>query len=317
LHGPVLPTIKERPLELITHIYSCLNHTTVNPDIPLILITDPRTKKYYDDLNITALYDDVITNLYDDYPKDRISPNFWASPKMWAMSKLTAPFVIFDTDLVVHTPLANYADCDLLYLHRETSTVYPNIFDVAVPPGFVWNDQLAWSFRNSQPMNCAVVGMFNDSFKSDYVRQYFEFVLDSTGEVYFATEGSRKSYPWSSAQIIAEQWLLAAMADYWTNCLKIPIISRALCKAVWTGEQFFPFEMDLGSQIISAELDSYFYHLWGAKAVQRRKDYGEYMRIRDVLKTGRYIVETNSRFDAVKELFNELIEFDPTIEVET
>jgi hypothetical protein len=277
----------------------------------LILITDHRTKKYYDDLKITTLYDAVITDLLDDYPRDRISTNFWASPKIWAMSKLKAPFVIFDTDLVLHLPLINFADCDLLYLHRETSTVYPNIFDIATPPGFTWNQNLVWSFRNSQPMNCAVIGMFNDSFKSDYVRRYFEFVLDSTGEVSFASEGSRNSYPWSSAQIVAEQWLIAALADYWRNHLKAPIKSQALCKAIWTGEQFFPFDMDLGSEKISAELDSYFYHLWGAKVVQRNKNYADYKRVRDVLNTGRYIVERNPRFDAVKELFNELFEFDP------
>jgi hypothetical protein len=296
-----------RPFELITHIYSCLNHGNVNPGIPLCLVTDERTKRYYDDLNITALYDEVITDLHDDYPRDRISSAFWASPKIWAMSKLRAPFVIFDTDLVLHRPMADLTDCDLLYLHRETSAIYPNIFDVSGPPGFVWDERLAWSFRNTQPMNCAVVGMFNDAFRADYVRRYFDFVLDSPGEVAYATEGSRKMHPWSSAQIIAEQWLLAAVADYWRYSKGTPIKTRAVCRAIWSSEFFFPYDMDLGSDAAAAEVESAFYHLWGAKAVQNNRGSEKYVIVRDILASGRHIVERNPRFSAVEELFDKLM----------
>lgn len=294
-------------LELITHIYSCLNHRIVNPDIPLTLITDRRTKAYYESLNITALYDEVITDIHDDYPRNRIASTFWASPKIWAMSKLQAPFVIFDTDLVLHKPLSSFVDCDLLYLHRETSAVYPNIFDVVGPPGFIWDDAMAWSFRNTQPMNCAVVGMFNEDFKSDYVRRYFEFVLDSSGAVLFATEASRESYPWSSAQIVAEQWLLAAVADYWASFIGVPIKTRAICKAIWTSECFFPFDMDRCSDEISAEIASTFYHLWGAKALQGEVKSTEYLRVVKILQSGRYIAESSPHFGAVRELFNTLL----------
>ena len=304
---PAKAETEPRPFELITHIYSCLNHANINPDIPLCLVTDERTKRYYDDLNITALYDEVITNLHDDYPRDRIASTFWASPKIWAMSKLSAPFVIFDTDLVLHKPMKDYMNCDLLYLHRETSAIYPNLFDVKGPPGFAWDDDLVWSFRNTQPMNCAVVGIFNDAFKSDYVRRYFDFVLDSTGEVLFATEGSRKMHPWSSAQILAEQWLIAAVADYWKNSKGTPVRTQAVCNAIWSSEFFFPFNMDLGSDAIAAEVESSFYHLWGAKAVQNNKGSDKHQVVREVLSSGRHIVEKNPRFNAVKDLFDTLM----------
>ena len=232
--------------------------------------------KYYDSLNITALYDEVITDLHADYPRDRISSAFWASPKIWAMAKLQTPFVIFDTDLVPHKPLGHYADCDLLYLHRETSAIYPNIFDIQGPPGFAWDDDMVPSFRESQPMNCAVVGMFNEAFARDYARRYFDFVLDAPGEVLFATADSHKMNRPGAAQIVAEQWLLAAVAQHWKNFKSSPLKTRAVCKAIWThGLCFSPFDMDLGGDAVAAEVASTFYHLWGAKAVQNFSDQRE------------------------------------------
>ena len=305
---PSKAEVEPRPFELITHIYSCLNHGTVNPDIPLCLITDERTKKYYDDLNITALYDEVITDLFDDYPRDRISPAFWASPKIWAMSKLQAPFVIFDTDLVLHKPLAHFANCDLLYLHRETSAIYPSIYDLVGRPGFVWDEKLAWSFRNTQPMNCAVVGMFNDAFRADYVKRYFDFVLDAPGEVLHATEGSRTWHPCSAAQIVAEQWLLAAVADFWKYAKGTPIRTQAMCKVIWTSERFFPLDMDLPFEDSDSETASSFYHLWGAKLDQDEKGSLKYLAVRDALNRGRHIVERNDRFNAVRGLFDKLMD---------
>ncbi|MGI9124366.1 MAG: DUF6734 family protein, partial [Mycobacterium sp.] len=182
--------IEQRKFELLTHMYSCINHKTVNPDIPLCLVTDHNTLKYYDDWKLTGLYDEIITDFHDDYPRERISKNFWASPKIWAMSKLQAPFLIFDTDIILHKPLAGYQDCDLLYLHRETSTIYPNIFDITGSPGFLWDEEMVRCFRGTLPMNCAVVGMFNEEFKNDYVKRYFEFALDAPGDVQYANANS-------------------------------------------------------------------------------------------------------------------------------
>lgn len=300
--------IERRKFELLTHIYSCINHKTINPDIPLALITDENTLKYYDDWQLTGLYDEVITDLLDDYPRDRISENFWASPKIWAMHKLRAPFVIFDTDILFHRPLAGYADCDLLYLHRETSTIYPNPFDITGPPGFLWDEAMIRCFRGTLPMNCAIVGMFNEEFKADYVKRYFEFALDAPGDVQYANRNSHLMHPWSSAQIIAEQWLLAALAYYWKTVEKKPLRTRSMVKVLWASNEFSPLDMDLEFETISAELESTFYHLWGAKKIQNNPNHVFYDLVRNTLLRGKPIVEESPQYPIVKDVYHQLID---------
>jgi hypothetical protein len=129
-------------------------------------------------------------------------------------------------------------------------------------------------------MNCAVVGMFNDAFRADYVKRYFDFVLDAPGEVLFATEGSREMYPWCAAQIVAEQWLLAAVADFWKYSKGTPIRTQAVCKAIWASERFFPLDMDLPSE--NADTSSFF-HLWGAKAHQDQRGSAQYREMMEFL----------------------------------
>ncbi len=296
-----------RKFELLTHMYSCINHKAKNPDIPLVLVTDKATLKYYDEWRLTGLYDEVITDLHDDYPRDRISQHLWASPKIWAMKKLRAPFIVFDTDIVLHKPLTTYRDCDLLYLHRETSTIYPNPYDVAAAPGFEWDAAIIDCFRSALPMNCAVVGMFNEDFKRDYVNRYFEFALDAPGHVLYATDASRKFHPWSSGQIIAEQWLLAALALKWKKYDQKPLRTCAVVKALWASEEFWPLDLDEDASAINEELTASFYHLWGAKKIQNDPTNTFYERVRATLLGGRHIVEQSPQYEIVKPVYDRII----------
>lgn len=299
--------IHRRKFELLTHMYSCINHKTKNPDIPLTLITDESTLAYYDLWQLTGLYDDVITDFHDDYPHDRVSKRFWSSPKIWAMHKLQAPFVIFDTDTVIHKPLSTYTDCDLLYLHRETPNMYPNPLDIAGPPGFKWDEGMLRSFRGTLPMNCAVVGMFNEAFKRDYVERYFEFVLDAPGDMLFENQNIYKDDQWASAQMIAEQWLVAALAHKWNNIDNKPLRTRALVKALWTSEDFSPLDMDQEPSTIQAELSGNFYRLWGAKQIQNDPADEHYDLVRNTLLGGRSIVEESPQYSIVKDVYEQII----------
>ncbi len=304
--NPVVDT-RTRPLELITHMYSCLTHKEFNHDIPLVLIADTRTVEYFDHWKITRLYDEIIVDIFDDYPRERISHRFWASPKIWAMSKLATPFVIFDTDIVLQKPLREFTDCDLLYLHREFSGPYPNIFDVEGPPGFVWDEQITKSFHNSQPMNCAVIGMFNEALKSDYVTAYFDFVLDSTGELQYANQNSHRMTPPNSAQIMIEQWFLAALVEYWRRVGGRPITTKSFSGVVSCDDYFMPYDLDLPPSSVDEELHRTFYHLWGAKNFQNDKDNPYFQQARDIVTSATRIVENSEYFDLLEEPFNALI----------
>ncbi|MEI6252983.1 MAG: DUF6734 family protein [Mycobacteriaceae bacterium] len=306
-YGTLETDIDRRRFELLTHMYSCINHKTKNPDIPLVLITDEHTLKYYDDWQLTGLYDEVINDFHDDYPRDRIAEGFWASPKIWAMHKLHAPFVIFDADLVLHKPLSTYNDCDLLYLHREASTQYPNPYEIVGPPGFQWGDEMIRSFRGTLPMNCATIGIFNEDFKLDYVERYFDFVLDSPGTLMYATESPYNLPSLVAPQILVEQWLLAALAYKWKKFDNKPLRTRAVVKALWASDYFSPLDMDLDPWVIDGELDDNFYHLWGAKKIQNDPTSPLYDYVRNVLLEGRFIVEQSPQFPIVKDVYERII----------
>lgn len=306
-YGTVGTDIDERRFELLTQIYSCINHKTKNPDVPLGLITDEHTLKYYDEWQLTGLYDEVITDFHDDYPVDRIADRFWASPKIWAMKKLRAPFIIFDADIVLHQPFSVYSDCDLLYLHRELSAPYPNPYDIIGPPGFEWDPDLLVSFRRTLPMNCATVGMFNESFKDDYVERYFEFVLDCPGELMYARKHYYNPDPMVACQIVAEQWLLGALAYKWPNIDHRPLRSRALVDALWASDHFTSLDLDQEPGAIDGELVSKFYHLWGAKKIQNKPTAPLYDFVRNALLEGRFIVEQSPQYEIVRDTYDRII----------
>ena len=193
-------------IELLVQMYSCITHKKVNMDTPLYLITDKKSKEFYDNWGITPLYDRVITDFFDDYPYEMISNNFWASPKIWAMSKLKTPFVIYDTDLLLYKNLKKeMGDCDLMYLHLESPITYGNPLDVICSSNFKWNKKMIISFKDALPFNTAVIGMFNEKFKNEYVDNYFNFVLGASGNIKNETKEKLDFYEKSGPQIIAEQ----------------------------------------------------------------------------------------------------------------
>jgi 2-polyprenyl-3-methyl-5-hydroxy-6-metoxy-1,4-benzoquinol methylase len=282
-------------------MYSCINHKTKNPDIPLALITDENTLKYYDRWRLTGLYDEVITDFHDDYPRERVSTPFWSAPKIWAMQRLKAPFVIIDADTVIHKPLSTHAYCDLLYLHRETPAVYPHPLEIEGPPGYEWDEEMLDCFRRTMPMSCAITGMFDEEFKRDYVKRYFEFVLDAPGELLDSNRSVGWQYRPIAAQILVDQWLLAALADRWN------MRTHALVKALWVYTGFSPLDMDQDFATINEELGGNFYRLWRAKYIQNAITHAGYDSVRKILLGGRSIVEESSQYDIVKDVYEQII----------
>ncbi len=296
------------PFEKIAHYYSCINHKKSNPNIPLVLITDLKSKAQFDKLNITPLYDDVITNLFDDYPYDKVSYNYWATPKIWAMSKLTCPFFIYDTDLMLHKSLLDYTDCDLVYLNREMTTLYPNPLDIHHTENWVWSDEWVSSFKNSIPMNCAVIGMLNEDLKNEYVKTYFDFVFNSNGDVSFVSNESRRlKAPFSAAQITMEQWLLAATLYYFKIKYNIHLQSKSMCNVIYAENEFYHFDINLPRTFAEEELNNTMYHLWGAKHHQYDPLHPLYSNTVQSLVDGAYIVRGSEYYELLGVDFEETL----------
>ncbi len=200
----------------------------INPNIPIILITNKSSLNILKELGLVDIYDDVITNIYDDYPYERIVPTFTSAPKIWAISKLKTPFAILDTDLVYSRPFDELQFLDFAYLYKETSNVYPRPFEVSVPNNFNWDLNMINYFRVATPINCGVLYFNNDIFKNEFVKNYFNFVLDNEGKVINISDDLLKnniliknvptSYISPSAvNMFSENFLLAAIIEKHMN----------------------------------------------------------------------------------------------------
>jgi hypothetical protein len=289
--------------ELLVQMYSCIVHKIYNSNTPLYLITDKKSKEFYDNWNITALYDKVITHYFDDYPYEMISNNFWASPKIWAMSKLKAPFVIYDTDLVLYKNLKKEMDdCDLLYLHRESPFTYGNPLDIEHSSSWRWDEKLKQLFIDSFPMNCAVVGMKNEKFKKEYVSKYFKFVLGASGEIKNMTDEKKKMYAASSAQITLEQWFLAALSKGVKN-----VKTKALVPVIYTNKSFYSFNLDGEPEEAQELLNKSIYHLWGAKKFENKPKSKMYIQSKKDIIAALPIITNSSYNDLLIGKANELI----------
>ena len=224
------------------------------------------------------------------------------------MSKLKTPFFVYDTDLVLNKSIDSYKENDLVYLHRESTSTYPNIYDVHHNKNFKWDQNFVKSFKDTLPMNCAVIGMFNEDFKKEYTDFYFNFVLNSTGEISYATENSHLFYDGNGAQIMIEQWLLAALAHDWQTKRKINFKTKSFCNVIHTSDTLRLTDMDSNPSDASYEISSTMYHLWGAKQFQDNVEHEIYQRAKSQLLGGEWLVLQSRYYEIIKDAYYALID---------
>lgn len=92
--------------------------------------------------------------------------------------------------------------------------------------------------------------MFNEAFKSDYVTAYFNYVLDSTGELQYANRNSQRMTPENSAQIMIEQWFIAALVEYWRRIGGREITTKSYSRVISCDDYFMPYDPDLPASSI-------------------------------------------------------------------
>ena len=143
-------------LELLVQLISVCNHKYVNPDVPFVFATDKKSLGFYEKLGMLDFYDEVVTDFFDDYPYERISDAFWATPKLWVMSKVKTPFLVIDTDLILNTPISKFNDNQMVYLHRELQSGYLRPSEVSVSPSWKWGKDKKY-FKQSLPINVSVL----------------------------------------------------------------------------------------------------------------------------------------------------------------
>jgi len=269
--------------ELITQLYSIITHNVVNSESPLHFITDSESLKFFQQFGLDQLYASVNTDILDAYPTN-ISEKYWASPKVWAMKHLTAPFIVYDTDLIVHTELT--LSNEVLYLHRESTAQYPVPTTIHTGPSWKWNRLMIDAFKDTLPFNCAVVGISDNTFRDKYVDAYFKWIMGSTGNVMMPEKALKFIAP-SGSQIVAEQWLLAAIA----HIESMP--TRSLVPVIY-GSSNFMSDFSMNPEIdVTALLAATIFHLWGAKQYQTQPTHKLHQTTKRNLQQGESILSTS------------------------
>jgi len=246
-------------LELLVQLISVCNHKYVNPDVPFVFATNKKSLSFYEKLGMLDLYDEVVTDLFDDYPYQRVSDTFWATPKLWVMSKVETPFLVIDTDLILNTPISEFKDNQMVYLHRELQSGYLRPSEVSVSSSWKWGDDKKY-FKQSLPINVSVLYFNHQEFKDFYIKSYFDFVLDNLGEFDYKDDDYVDK---TAMQTFAEQYLLSAMVLKYHKEIDGNFKSKSLSATVHSFGHYFD-NGDFDSPVDSP-LGKYIYHLWGAK----------------------------------------------------
>lgn len=296
-------------LELMTQILSVSKFKEINPNIPFCLYTNSKSLEIYTKYGIDLLYDEINIDILDNYPSSKINKNFWASPKLWVLHHINEPVCIMDTDLVLYESIQEYNNFNLAYLHRESPASYPRLYEVSVPKKFKWTDAEAECFRKSLPINCACIVWNDVQFLKEYTTRYFEFVLGNKGTM-FGIDSDNEWVSHHGPQILAEQWLLAAMIEHRELEERI-VFAKSICPVIYASVDFIPFSIDDGHTQADVFLSNSIFHLWGGKKYYQDGKIDEYLKLKitllevvksNLLQTGKWSLLENT-YNNVKSLF--------------
>ena len=307
-------TDKLDDLTLLTQFLSVIKLKRLNPKSKVIFYTDSETKKLYDEFDFLKCYDEVNTEVLDNFDSSKINYDmFWATSKFSVMSNQTEPFVMIDCDMILHVPLEEALsdkNLDVFFFHPETPAQYPYPTVISKPKGFEWSDDELLAFSNTLPFNCAVLGFNNIDFCQKYVKRYFEFVTDNKGEILNVSElDYLHEY---GPQITAEQWLLPAMVymenfkPIRSNVDQYNIRTISLSDSLSTPMRYMHQLHNESQDIIIQELNQNVFHLWGAKSFYDKEKFVEWDSIKtSLIQSASYEIEQNhpqTHYDMLEKL---------------
>ena len=221
------------PFELLTTALSALCWRQHNGSIAMIC--DQQAAQYYQALGLSFLWDSGVHPILDAIPNDINPIAFWAAGKLFALSAVSAPCVMIDTDFIVWQPLAHLLnDCDVAAIHQEelSPNIYPEQAAFSKARGFDFS-LFDWTVR---PLNTALAFFGEDAFRRFYTDTAISFM-----------RAAPEADDVLTYMVFAEQRLLAMCAQ----------LQKVRVKALDDLSGLF----DAGQQ--------YFTHVWGFKQQMR------------------------------------------------
>jgi hypothetical protein len=242
------------PAEYLVQLYSIIRHKELNPTIPIVLVTDHKSLSVFEENGLAQFYDEINTEIFEDFPYDNVSPVFTSFPKVWTISKLETPFVVQEIDLIYHKNMDELEPFHFGYLFKHLANSYPRPFEVSTPENFEWSN-LNY-FKTSFPIDTSFLYFNDEPFKQKYTDFYFKFVLNNLGE--YTTIDSKflekniksnhttkaKSYVLDEGiNKFSEQFILGSVSDEFYN-LRPDFKQAQLLPVFFDSEKFIGLSYD-------------------------------------------------------------------------
>ncbi|MCL2077463.1 MAG: hypothetical protein FWH08_03540 [Oscillospiraceae bacterium] len=215
--------------ELYNIVLSALTWRKYNGEIDLVC--DKASALYYEEVGITAIWNNVRQALPDEV--EGINPlMFWAAGKLLALRETPSPVVMLDMDFIVWKRLE--LKNTIVAAHRENLSprIYPDISRFKMKKGYIFNKDFNYS---ALPLNTAFLYLPDEDFKQFYVGNSLDFMKSAIDNPDFLCY-----------MVYAEQRLLSMCAEHLNARVETLLDKDRL---------FFPQDD--------------FTHLWGAKQVMR------------------------------------------------
>ena len=140
---------------------------------PIWFVTDSRGAEYLRKSGLEKVYTGVLPIL-DARNMGIDAVRYWASGKIQALTRLSAPCVLIDLDLIVWNPL-DVSGCSLAVAHTEP------LFEEAYPPPSFFRMSPRYAFpeewdESALPLNTSLAYFGDDHFKAYYTRESVRFM---------------------------------------------------------------------------------------------------------------------------------------------
>lgn len=241
------------------------------------LVCDTFTAEMYSKIGLLQLWDHVDTTTLDSMPKEIDGKTYFAAAKIYVQSKLTAPYVILDSDsYFVEKPTLDLNSFDLVIAHRESLAAADNdLLTYPNPKLFLKDSDTPYSkYQYKQyPLNVAFLYMNSEKLHKAYIADAMHFMLNHNDwkELGLAN--------WAY-QCFAEQRILGEVAaiqgskigylsDLIFNGVSVSSIEAWKKNTPWINEttkEHVPFTYET-EFIPPATIGSGFKHLWVDKQV--------------------------------------------------
>lgn len=165
--------------ELLTTIVSALMWRKRNGSIRMI--TDSVGERFYRSLGLASLWDDGISNELDKVPYTIDPSTFWAAGKLYALSHVSAPCVMIDTDFIVWNNIQERLKAsELTVIHREilSPEIYPSSDSFELSPDYSFPKDWNW---NTPACNTALSYFGSEEIRNTYLQHAFDFIHAARG----------------------------------------------------------------------------------------------------------------------------------------